>query len=104
MLAACRSGTEVAARIAAAVGGAYEKAISADEVKAVVATEVEQVLAAVRKAAGDRRRAQTFCRAVVGVNASANHHHRQARLQISAPRAQGDAGRRATLPRRCVDR
>src|SRR6201990_915729 len=39
-------GTEVAARIANAVGtGRYDKAISADEVKDVVATEVEKVLA-----------------------------------------------------------
>src|ERR1043166_5829817 len=39
-------GTEVAARIAEAVGaGRYDKAISADEVKTVVATEVEKVLA-----------------------------------------------------------
>ena len=38
-------GTEVAGRIADAVGaGRYDKAISADEVKAVVATEVEKVL------------------------------------------------------------
>src|SRR6185437_8323714 len=38
-------GTEVAARIAAAVGdGRYDKAISADDVKTVVATEVEKVL------------------------------------------------------------
>src|SRR5579871_6722368 len=38
-------GTEVAARIAAAVGvGRYDKSISADEVKSVVATEVEKVL------------------------------------------------------------
>src|SRR5918995_6950293 len=43
-------GTEVAARIAAAVGeGRYDKAISADEVKTVVATEVEKVLASVAK-------------------------------------------------------
>src|ERR1041384_3153129 len=43
-------GTEVAARIAAAVGdGRYDKAISADEVKGVVATEVEKVLATVAK-------------------------------------------------------
>src|ERR1700758_5758153 len=41
-------GTEVAARIADAVGaGRYDKAISADEVKSVVATEVEKVLAGV---------------------------------------------------------
>src|ERR1700761_2721139 len=38
-------GTEVAERIATAVGtGRYDKAISADEVKSVVATEVEKVL------------------------------------------------------------
>src|SRR5690349_24955904 len=41
-------GTEVAARIAAAVGvGRYDKAISADDVKSVVATEVEKVLSPV---------------------------------------------------------
>src|ERR1700692_1338092 len=39
-------GTEVAARIAAAVGvGRYDKTISADDVKSVVAAEVEKVLA-----------------------------------------------------------
>src|SRR6186713_3730782 len=43
-------GTEVAARIARAVGvGRYDKSISADDVKAVVASEVEKVLAAVAK-------------------------------------------------------
>src|SRR5947199_9282493 len=43
-------GSEVAARISAAVGeGRYDKAISADEVKAVVATEVEKVLAKVAR-------------------------------------------------------
>src|ERR1700736_6715364 len=43
-------GTEVAARIAKAVGvGRYDKAISADDVKAVVASEVEKVLAGVAK-------------------------------------------------------
>src|SRR3978361_662373 len=43
-------GTEVAARIAAAVGvGRYDKAISADEVKAVVATEVEKGLSPVAR-------------------------------------------------------
>src|SRR5215213_6097763 len=43
-------GTDVAARIAAAVGhGRYDKAISADDVKAVVAAEVERVLSAVAK-------------------------------------------------------
>jgi fused signal recognition particle receptor len=43
-------GSEVAARIAEAVGrGRYDKAISADEVKAVVAEEVEKVLGPVAK-------------------------------------------------------
>src|SRR6201998_3835609 len=43
-------GTEVAARIAEAVGaGRYDKTISADEVKSVVATEVEKVLAPVAR-------------------------------------------------------
>src|ERR1700692_4853983 len=43
-------GTEVAARIATAVGqGRYDKAISADDVKSVVATEVEKVLVPVAK-------------------------------------------------------
>src|SRR6202045_1159021 len=43
-------GTEVAARISAAVGhGRSDKAITADDVKAVVASEVEKVLAAVAK-------------------------------------------------------
>src|SRR5205814_7204849 len=43
-------GSEVAARVAAAVGeGRYDKTISADEVKAVVATEVEKVLAGVAR-------------------------------------------------------
>src|SRR5438874_11976995 len=43
-------GTQVAARIAQAVGtGRYDKAISAEEVKDVVATEVEKVLAPVAK-------------------------------------------------------
>src|SRR5258707_2946154 len=43
-------GTEVAARISAAVGvGRYDKTISADDVKAVVATEVEKVLVPVAK-------------------------------------------------------
>src|SRR3979409_2043706 len=43
-------GTEVAARIASAVGvGRYDKAITADDVKSVVATEVETGLAPVAK-------------------------------------------------------
>src|SRR6201991_4769854 len=43
-------GTEVAARISAAVGhGRYDRAISADEVKTVVAAEVEKVLTSVAR-------------------------------------------------------
>src|ERR1700754_3360813 len=43
-------GTEVAARISAAVGhGRYDKSISADEVKSVVAAEVEKVLTSVAR-------------------------------------------------------
>src|SRR6202035_2244124 len=43
-------GTEVAARIASAVGvRRYDKAISADDVKSVVATEVEKGLSPVAK-------------------------------------------------------
>src|ERR1700730_18199452 len=43
-------GTEVAARISAAVGhGRYDKAITAYDVKSVVASEVEKVLAPVAK-------------------------------------------------------
>ena len=63
-------GTEVAARIAAAVGhGRYDKAISADEVKTVVAAEVEKVLApvALPLVIAD---AKPFVILVVGVNGS----------------------------------
>src|SRR5207344_3114927 len=43
-------GTEVAARIAKAVGaGRYDKSVSTDDVKAVVASEVEKVLADVAR-------------------------------------------------------
>src|SRR3982075_4412169 len=43
-------GTEVAARIAAAVGvGRYDKAISAGDVKTVVASEVGQILSPIAK-------------------------------------------------------
>src|ERR1700722_7731057 len=43
-------GTEVAARIAAAVGvGRYDKSISADDVKTVVGAEVEKVLVPLAK-------------------------------------------------------
>ena len=64
-------GTEVAARIAEAVGaGRYDKAITADEVKDVVATEVEKVLAPVaRPLAVDAAKAP-FVILVVGVNGS----------------------------------
>ncbi len=64
-------GTEVAARIAAAVGhGRYDKAISADEVKAVVATEVEKVLAPVAKPLAIDGAQKPFVILVVGVNGS----------------------------------
>jgi fused signal recognition particle receptor len=64
-------GTEVAARIAAAVGdGRYDKAISADEVKGVVATEVEKVLAAVAKPLAIDGGRKPFVILVVGVNGS----------------------------------
>src|SRR6201992_1962747 len=64
-------GTEVAARIADAVGaGRYDKAISADEVKTVVATEVEKGLSPVAKPL-DIDAAQTpFGILVGGVNGS----------------------------------
>ncbi len=64
-------GTEVAARIAAAVGeGRYDKAISADEVKSVVATEVEKVLSAVAKPLVIDGAQKPFVVLVVGVNGS----------------------------------
>jgi fused signal recognition particle receptor len=64
-------GTEVAARIAAAVGaGRYDQAISADEVKAVVATEVEKVLAPVAKPLEIDQTRAPFVILVVGVNGS----------------------------------
>ena len=64
-------GTEVAARIAAAVGvGRYDKAISADEVKSVVATEVEKVLAPVAKPLQIDASRKPFVILVVGVNGS----------------------------------
>jgi fused signal recognition particle receptor len=64
-------GTEVAARIAAAVGeGRYDKAISADEVKAVVATEVEKVLSAVAKPLVIDEARKPFVVLVIGVNGS----------------------------------
>src|SRR5215475_5330618 len=64
-------GTEVAARVAEAVGaGRYDKAISADEVKAVVATEVEKVLAPVAKPLVIDAAPKPFVILVVGVNGS----------------------------------
>ncbi len=64
-------GTEVAARIAQAVGvGRYDKAISADDVKTVVATEVEKVLSAVAKPLVIDPVQKPFVILVVGVNGS----------------------------------
>ncbi len=64
-------GTEVAARISAAVGeGRYDKAISADEVKTVVATEVEKVLSVVAKPLIIDSAGRPFVILVVGVNGS----------------------------------
>src|SRR5882762_1136406 len=64
-------GTEVAARIADAVGaGRYDKAISADDVKAVVATEVEKVLSPVAKPLQIDAAQKPFVILVVGVNGS----------------------------------
>src|SRR5712675_2835939 len=64
-------GTEVAARIASAVGvGRYDKAISAEDVKTVVATEVEKVLAPVAKPLVIDDTQKPFVILVVGVNGS----------------------------------
>jgi fused signal recognition particle receptor len=64
-------GTEVAVRIADAVGkGRYDKAISADEVKAVVATEVEKVLSPVALPLVIDASRRPFVILVVGVNGS----------------------------------
>jgi fused signal recognition particle receptor len=63
-------GSDVAARIASAVGeGRYDKAISADEVKEVVASEVEKVLSPVAKPLAIEG-AKPFVILVVGVNGS----------------------------------
>ena len=62
-------GTEVAVRIADAVGaGRYDKAISADEVKAVVAAEVEKVLGPVAKPLEIDVARKPFVILVAGVN------------------------------------
>jgi fused signal recognition particle receptor len=64
-------GTEVAARIATAVGvGRYDKAITADDVKGVVATEVEKVLSPVAKPLAIDDTQKPFVIVVVGVNGS----------------------------------
>src|ERR1700704_3244103 len=64
-------GTEVAARIATAVGaGRYDKTISADDVKSVVATEVEKVLGPVAKPLEIDAALKPFVILVVGVNGS----------------------------------
>ena len=64
-------GTEVAVRIADAVGtGRYDKAISADDVKTVVAAEVEKVLVPVAKPMSIDATQQPFVILVVGVNGS----------------------------------
>ncbi|HVV41305.1 MAG TPA: signal recognition particle-docking protein FtsY [Nitrobacter sp.] len=64
-------GTEVAARIAAAVGeGRYDKAISADDVKNVVAAEVGKVLAPVAQPLVIDPARKPFVILVVGVNGS----------------------------------
>ena len=64
-------GTEVAARISAAVGhGRYDKTISADDVKSVVATEVEKVLSPVAKPLVIDATQKPFVILVVGVNGS----------------------------------
>jgi fused signal recognition particle receptor len=64
-------GTEVAARISAAVGvGRYDKAITADDVKSVVAAEVEKVLAPVAKPLVIDNTQKPFVILVVGVNGS----------------------------------
>src|SRR5580692_1801866 len=64
-------GTEVAARIAKAVGvGRYDKAITAEDVKAVVASEVEKVLAGVARPLVIDEAEKPFVILVVGVNGS----------------------------------
>src|SRR6201984_2961111 len=62
-------GTEVAARVAAAVGvGRYEHALSADDDKTVVAAEVEKVLVPVAKPLVIDATQRPFVILVVGVN------------------------------------
>ena len=64
-------GTEVAARIAEAVGkGRYDKDVSADDVTTIVATEVEKVLSPVAKPLEIDAARKPFVILVVGVNGS----------------------------------
>ncbi|MGB3273041.1 MAG: signal recognition particle-docking protein FtsY [Xanthobacteraceae bacterium] len=64
-------GTEVAARIAEAIGeGRYDKAISSGEVKAVVAAEVEKVLAPVARPLALDAAKKPFVILMIGVNGS----------------------------------
>jgi fused signal recognition particle receptor len=64
-------GTEVAERIADAVGkGRYDKAVSADDVKTVVAIEVEKVLSPVARPLEIDAAQKPFVILVVGVNGS----------------------------------
>jgi fused signal recognition particle receptor len=64
-------GTEVAARIAEAVGkGRYDKSVSADDVTTIVATEVEKVLSPVAKPLEIDAAQKPFVILVVGVNGS----------------------------------
>ncbi len=64
-------GTEVAVRIADAIGdGRYDKAISSDEVKAVVAAEVEKVLAPVAQPLVIDAAKKPFVILMIGVNGS----------------------------------
>jgi len=64
-------GTEVAARIAEAVGkGRYDKSVSAEDVTTIVATEVEKVLSLVAKPLEIDATQKPFVILVVGVNGS----------------------------------
>ncbi len=64
-------GTEVAARIAEAVGkGRYDKDVSADDVTTIVAAEVEKVLSPVAKPLEIDTAQKPFVILVVGVNGS----------------------------------
>ncbi len=95
-------GTEVAARIAAAVGvGRYDKAISADDVKTVVATEVEKVLSPVAKPLVIDEAQKPFV--ILGGRRQRlrqDHDHRQARRKARRRGPQGDAGGRRHFSRR----